>query len=42
MGATGADYTLEELIQASGRIITSGRQFLVWAGMSRKDDTLPA
>jgi aldehyde:ferredoxin oxidoreductase len=39
--ATGADYTLEELIQASERIITAERQFLVRAGMSRKDDTLP-
>ena len=39
--ATGADYTLEELIRASERIVTAERQFLVRAGMSRKDDTLP-
>jgi aldehyde:ferredoxin oxidoreductase len=39
--ATGADYTLDDLIQASERIITAERQFLVKAGMSRKDDTLP-
>jgi aldehyde:ferredoxin oxidoreductase len=39
--ATGADYTLGDLIQASERIITAERQFLVRAGMSRKDDTLP-
>jgi aldehyde:ferredoxin oxidoreductase len=39
--ATGADYTLEELMQASERIITAERQFLVSAGMSRKDDALP-
>ena len=39
--ATGADYSLEQLIQAGERIITAERQFLVRAGMSRKDDTLP-
>jgi len=39
--ATGADYTLEELIRASERIITAERQFLVRSGMSRKDDSLP-
>jgi len=39
--ATGADYTLEELMQASERIITAERQFLVRAGISRKDDALP-
>ncbi len=39
--ATGANYTLEELMQASERIITAERQFLVRTGISRKDDTLP-
>jgi aldehyde:ferredoxin oxidoreductase len=39
--ATGANYTLEELMRASERIITAERQFLIRAGMSRKDDTLP-
>jgi aldehyde:ferredoxin oxidoreductase len=39
--ATGADYSLEELIRAGERIITAERQFLVRAGMSRKDDSLP-
>ena len=39
--ATGADYTLEELFRASERIVAAERQFLVRAGMSRKDDTLP-
>jgi len=39
--ATGLDYTLEELIRAGERIITAERRFLVRAGMSRKDDSLP-
>ena len=39
--ATDANYTLEEMIRASERIITAERQFLVRAGMSRRDDTLP-
>ncbi len=39
--ATGADYTLEELIQAGERIITAERRFLTRAGFSRRDDTLP-
>ena len=39
--ATGADYTLEELIQAGERIINAERQYLVRAGFSRKEDALP-
>jgi aldehyde:ferredoxin oxidoreductase len=40
--ATGAGYTLAELIRAGERIITAERQFLNRAGFSRRDDTLPA
>lgn len=39
--ATGANYTLEELIRAGERIINAERQFLAKAGFSRKDDALP-
>lgn len=39
--ATGADYSLNELIQAGERIINAERMFLVKAGFSRKDDSLP-
>ncbi len=39
--ATGYEYTLEELMQAGERIINAERQFLVKAGFSRKDDSLP-
>ncbi|MBN1830150.1 MAG: aldehyde ferredoxin oxidoreductase family protein [Deltaproteobacteria bacterium] len=39
--ATGADYSLEELVKAGERIINAERLFLVKAGFSRKDDTLP-
>jgi aldehyde:ferredoxin oxidoreductase len=39
--ATGADYTLEELIQAGERIINAERLFLTKAGFTRKDDSLP-
>jgi aldehyde:ferredoxin oxidoreductase len=39
--ATGLEYTLEELMRAGERIITAERRFLVRAGMSRKDDSLP-
>ncbi|MGD8268134.1 MAG: aldehyde ferredoxin oxidoreductase C-terminal domain-containing protein, partial [Desulfobacterales bacterium] len=39
--ATGADYTLQELIRAGERIITAERRFLTRAGFSRRDDTLP-
>jgi len=39
--ATGANYTLEELMLAGKRIINAERQFLVKAGFSRKDDSLP-
>jgi aldehyde:ferredoxin oxidoreductase len=39
--ATGADYSLEELMQAGERIINAERLFLTRAGFSRKDDSLP-
>jgi aldehyde:ferredoxin oxidoreductase len=39
--ATGADYTLEELMLAGERIINAERLFLAKAGFSRKDDSLP-
>ncbi len=39
--ATGADYTLEELMQAGERIINAERLFLTKAGFTRKDDSLP-
>ncbi len=39
--ATGADYTLEELMHAGERIINAERMFLVRAGFTRKDDSLP-
>jgi aldehyde:ferredoxin oxidoreductase len=39
--ATGADYTLDELIKAGERILNAERLFLVKAGFSRKDDSLP-
>jgi len=39
--ATGAGYTLEELMQAGERIIHAERLFLTRAGFSRKDDSLP-
>jgi len=39
--ATGAGYTLEELVRAGERIVTAERQFLVAAGFRRADDSLP-
>ncbi|MGD9325507.1 MAG: aldehyde ferredoxin oxidoreductase C-terminal domain-containing protein, partial [Desulfobacterales bacterium] len=39
--ATGADYTLNELMEAGQRIINAERMFLVRAGFTRKDDSLP-
>ncbi|MEE4608059.1 MAG: aldehyde ferredoxin oxidoreductase C-terminal domain-containing protein, partial [Desulfobacteraceae bacterium] len=39
--ATGAGYTIEELSRAGERIFNAERLFLVGAGFSRKDDTLP-
>jgi len=39
--ATGADYTVESLLEAGDRIYTLERMFLVKAGFSRRDDTLP-
>jgi aldehyde:ferredoxin oxidoreductase len=39
--ATGADYSLEELMRAGERIINAERLFLTQAGFSRKDDSLP-
>ncbi|MBI5441933.1 MAG: aldehyde ferredoxin oxidoreductase family protein [Deltaproteobacteria bacterium] len=40
--ATGAGYTLEELVRAGERITNAERLFLVRAGFRRKDDSLPA
>lgn len=40
--ATGADYELNELALAGERIFNAERLFLVKAGFSRKDDSLPA
>jgi aldehyde:ferredoxin oxidoreductase len=39
--ATDADYTLKELMGAGQRIINAERMFLVRAGFTRKDDSLP-
>ena len=39
--ATGADYTLQELADAGERISNAERQFLVKAGFTRKEDSLP-
>ncbi len=39
--ATGADYTLDELMQAGERIINAERLFLTRAGFTRKDDRIP-
>ena len=39
--ATGAGYSVEELSRAGERIFTAERLFLMRAGFSRKDDTLP-
>ena len=39
--ATGAGYTIEELMRAGERIINAERLFLVRAGFARKDDSLP-
>ena len=39
--ATGADYTMTLLMQCAERIINAERLFLVRAGFSAKDDTLP-
>jgi len=39
--ATGAEYSLEELERAGERIFNAERLFLVKAGFSRKDDSLP-
>ncbi len=39
--ATGVNYTIEELALAGERISNAERQFLVKAGFSRKDDSLP-
>ena len=39
--ATGAGYTVEEVEKAGERIFNAERQFMVKAGFSRKDDTLP-
>jgi len=39
--ATGADYTVESLLEAGDRVYTLERLFLNRAGFSRADDTLP-
>lgn len=39
--ATGAGYTLDSLLEAAERIFTAERKFLVMAGFTRKDDSLP-
>ena len=39
--ATGANYTMESLMTTAERIINAERVFLVKAGFSAKDDTLP-
>jgi len=39
--ATGVGYDLDELVRAGERIFNAERIFLVRAGFSRKDDTLP-
>jgi aldehyde:ferredoxin oxidoreductase len=39
--ATGAGYDLEELVRAGERIFNAERLFMVRAGLSRKDDSLP-
>lgn len=39
--ATGAGYDLEELVRAGERIFNAERLFMVKAGLSREDDTLP-
>ncbi len=38
---TGAEYSLEELMKAGERVLNAERMFLVNAGFSRKDDSLP-
>jgi aldehyde:ferredoxin oxidoreductase len=39
--ATGADYTVESLLEAGDRVYTLERLFLSQAGFTRADDTLP-
>jgi aldehyde:ferredoxin oxidoreductase len=39
---TGADYTPETLLEAAERVFNLERMFLIEAGFSGKDDTLPA
>jgi aldehyde:ferredoxin oxidoreductase len=39
--ATGAGYSLDELVKAGERICNAERMFLQKAGFSRRDDTLP-
>jgi len=39
--ATGADYTVESLMEAGDRVYTLERLFLSQAGFTRADDTLP-
>jgi len=39
--ATGADYSMETLLQAGERVVNAERLFLVRAGFSAKNDSLP-
>ena len=39
--ATGRGYTMDELVRAGERTLNAERMFLVRAGFSRKDDSLP-
>lgn len=39
--ATGADYGLDELVRAGERIFNAERLFMICAGLSCKDDSLP-
>jgi aldehyde:ferredoxin oxidoreductase len=38
---TGVDYSLDELLKAGERTFNAERQFLIKAGFSRRDDSLP-
>jgi aldehyde:ferredoxin oxidoreductase len=40
--ATGAEYSLAELMKAGERTLNAERVFLIRAGFDRKDDALPA
>ncbi|MGB9698435.1 MAG: aldehyde ferredoxin oxidoreductase C-terminal domain-containing protein [Thermodesulfobacteriota bacterium] len=40
--ATGAEYSMEELLKSGERIFNAERIFLVKAGFRKQDDSLPA